>query len=105
MPIRGDRLRWPPRPGKKHAAANAARRPPAGPEQQQDTQRPLAPPHERDESAPEQPSAPRPVIEQAFDDVQSGQQDTDCRNRSGQILDRSTKDRASKIRKPSTGDS
>lgn len=100
MPIRGDRLRWPPRPGKKHAAATTGTRRPPGAEQQQDTQRPLAQPNERDESAPEQPSAPRPVIKQAFDDVQSGQQDTDCRNQSAQVLDR-----AKTKTKPSADDS
>ena len=99
MPIRGDRLRWPPRPGKKHAATTATRQP-LGAEQQEDPQRPLAQPNERDESAPEQPSAPRPVIKQAFDDVQSGQQDTDCRNQSAQVLNR-----VSKNPKPSTDDS
>ncbi len=99
MPIRGDRLRWPPRPGKKHAA-KSARRFPSGAEQREDSQRPLAQPNERDESAPEPPNAPRPLIKQAFDDVQSGQQDTDCRNQSAQVLDRVVK-----IRKPSAGDS
>ena len=100
MPRRGNRLRWPPRPGKKHSAATTARRQPSGAAQQQDPDRPLAQPNEREESAPAQPSAPRPVIKQALHDVQSGQQDTDCRNQSAQVLDH-----ASKKTKPSTGDS
>ena len=101
MPIRGDRLRWPPRPGKRFAGATAtAKRSPSGAEPQKDPHQPLRQPHERDESVAEQPSPPRPVIKQAHDDVQSGQQDTDCRNQSAQVLDR-----ASKTRKPAPGDS
>lgn len=91
MPIRGDRLRWPPRPGKKHAAATTVSRQSSSAEQQGEPQRSLAQPNERDESAPEQPSPPRRVIKQALDDVQNGQQDTDCRNQSAQVLDRASK--------------
>ncbi|MDX3904066.1 MAG: hypothetical protein QHC78_00035 [Pigmentiphaga sp.] len=40
-------------------------------------------PHEHDESHDSQESAPRKVIEQAYDDVQSGQEDTDLRGSGG----------------------
>ncbi|MBX6319280.1 hypothetical protein [Pigmentiphaga sp.] len=36
-------------------------------------------PHEHDESHDSQESAPREIIEQAYRDVQSGQEDTDLR--------------------------
>lgn len=40
-------------------------------------------PNEHDESADSQESGPRPDMQQAFDDVTSGQVDTDCRNQPG----------------------
>ena len=43
-------------------------------------------PDERDQSADQQVTAPRRAMKQAHDDVQSGQQDTDCRNRVAEIL-------------------
>jgi len=46
----------------------------------------LRQPDERDESADQQGTAPREVMKQAHDDVQSGQQDTDCRNRVAEVL-------------------
>ena len=46
----------------------------------------LRQPDERDESADQQRSAPRDVMRQAHKDVQSGQQDTDCRNRVAEVL-------------------
>jgi hypothetical protein len=46
----------------------------------------LRQPDERDESANHQGTAPRDVMKQAHDDVQSGQQDTDCRNRVAEVL-------------------
>lgn len=46
----------------------------------------LRQPNERDESADEQLTAPRRVIKQAHDDLQSGQQDTDARNRVAEVL-------------------
>ena len=46
----------------------------------------LRQPDERDESADQQGTAPRKVMKQAHDDVQSGQQDTDCRNRVAEVL-------------------
>ena len=50
------------------------------------TSRELRQPNERDESADEQLTAPRRVIKQAHDDLQSGQQDTDARNRVAEVL-------------------
>lgn len=40
-------------------------------------------PHEHDESPDSQQSPPRDVIEQAYEDVQSGQEDTDLRGSRG----------------------
>lgn len=90
MPIRGDRLRWPPRPGKKFSDAsgpNATRRS-LSTDDQPDTNQPLRQPDERDESSDRQTSRPREVIKQAHDDIESGQQDTDCRNNASQVPDR-----------------
>ena len=50
------------------------------------TSRELRQPNERDESADEQLTTPRRVIKQAHDDLQSGQQDTDARNRVAEVL-------------------
>ena len=50
------------------------------------TLRELRQPNERDESADEQLTTPRRVIKQAHDDLQSGQQDTDARNRVAEVL-------------------
>ena len=46
----------------------------------------LRQPDERDQSADQQETPPRKAMKQAHDDVQSGQQDTDCRNRVADIL-------------------
>lgn len=46
----------------------------------------LRQPDERDQSADQHSTPPRKVMEQAHDDVQSGQQDTDCRNRVAEVL-------------------
>ena len=46
----------------------------------------LRQPDERDQSADQQATPPRKVMKQAHDDVQSGQQDTDCRNRVADVL-------------------
>jgi len=43
-------------------------------------------PDERDQSADQQGTPPRKAMKQAHDDVESGQQDTDCRNRVADIL-------------------
>lgn len=82
MPIRGDRLRWPPRPGKKSSggAAHTGTRSRSSSEQQT-PQPPLRQPNEQDESADRHSGGPRQVIEQARQDVESGKEDTDCRNR------------------------
>ncbi|MEO8188338.1 MAG: hypothetical protein ABI580_13350, partial [Burkholderiaceae bacterium] len=50
------------------------------------TARQLRQPNERDESADEHLTTPRRVIKQAHDDQQSGQQDTDARNRVAEVL-------------------
>lgn len=94
MPIRGDRLRWPPRPGKR---SNVARSP--APESRgtretlsTDEEKP-APrqPNERDASADSQASPPRDVIRRAHDDVTEGKTDTDCRNAAVEIVERNEK--------------
>jgi hypothetical protein len=46
----------------------------------------LRQPDERDESAGQQGTEPRDVMRQAHDDMQGGQQDTDCRNRVAEVL-------------------
>jgi len=43
-------------------------------------------PDERDQSADQQATPPRRVMKQAHDDLKSGQQDTDCRNRVAEAL-------------------
>lgn len=40
-------------------------------------------PHERDESADSQAAQPDPIIQQAHDDVESGQENTDLRGSRG----------------------
>lgn len=96
MPIRGDRLRWPPRPGKKYseaAGANGTKRSLATDEKQAGSQPPLRQPNERDESADRQASKPRNVIQQAHDDIETGKEDTDCRNRTSEVLGRAPAER------------
>jgi len=92
MPIRGDRLRWPPRPGKR---SNGSREVPGANREPADTREKLstdevkqAPrqPNERDESSDSQSGAPRDVMRQAHDDVTGGQVDTDCRNSAAGIV-------------------
>ena len=51
-----------------------------------DTEPALRQPDERDQSADQHTTEPRRVIQQAHDDVMSGQQDTDCRNRIPEAL-------------------
>jgi len=93
MPLRGDRLRWPPRPGKKSPDSEQAgtRRSlltdehPANPEQ------PMRQPNERDESADQHSTAPRDVIKQAHADLENGQVDTDCRNHAPTVIDQTVK--------------
>jgi hypothetical protein len=80
MPIRGDRLRWPPRPGKRSTTTRAKL---STDEASQPSPRQ---PNERDESADSQSGGPRPIIRRAHDDLAAGQQDTDCRNSAGAIV-------------------
>lgn len=89
MPLRGDRLRWPPRPGKKFpdATTQGTRGALSTDDKPVDAVQPLRQPNERDESADSHSSAPRSVIKRAHDDIAQGQQDTDCRNQSAQIID------------------
>jgi hypothetical protein len=86
MPIRGDRLRWPPRPGKRSNTPRDAgtRQTLATDEQKPAPQQP----NERDESASSQGSEPRDVIKQAHADVTAGQEDTDCRNSAVEVVER-----------------
>jgi hypothetical protein len=83
MPIRGDRLRWPPRPGKRSVGTRA--RLATDGEQPSPRQ-----PNEHDESADSQASGPRRIIRQAHDDLAAGLQDTDCRNRAAEIISKNT---------------
>mgnify|MGYP003397447868 CR=1 FL=1 len=76
MPIKGDRLRWPPRPGKKFstvAAPSGGRRSLSSDQQSTNTHDPLQP-NDRDETAVQPTNAPREVIEQADDDAESGKE-------------------------------
>jgi hypothetical protein len=87
MPPRGDRLRWPPRRARRNASDNRQTR-------ATDEQRP-APrqPNERDESADSQAGAPRPVMQQAADDIEHGLKDTDCRNHVAEVIDKANGDK------------
>lgn len=82
MPIRGNRLRWPPRPGKRSGETRA--------KLATDEPMPSTPrqPNERDESADSQASGPRSIIKRAHDDLTSGLEDTDCRNSAAEIVGR-----------------
>ena len=87
MPIKGDRLRWPPRPGKKFAAGAApsgGRRSLSSDQQSTNTHDPLLQPNHRDKTADQPSNAPREVIEQAHDDAESGKEDTDRRHQTAQ---------------------
>lgn len=66
-------------------AVSDTKRVPATDEKAADVEQ-LRQPNERDESADQQKTATRSVIKQAHDDVQSGQQDTDARNRVAEVL-------------------
>ena len=91
MPIKGDRLRWPPRPGKKFsagAAPSGGRRSLSSDQQSTNTHDPLLQPSDRDKTAAQQSNAPREVIEQAHDDAESGKEDTDRRRQTAQVFNR-----------------
>lgn len=94
MPIRGDRLRWPPRPGKRANSLREGRSAGTRETLSTDDQKP-APrqPNERDASADSQASEPREVIRRAHDDVTGGQEDTDCRNSAVEIVEGDAKRR------------
>lgn len=53
------------------------------PEHPEDEAHEMRMPHERDESEDSQASAPRRIIQQAYDDLMEGQVDTDLRETSG----------------------
>ena len=95
MPIEGDRLRWPPRPGKKFstaAAPSGGRRLISSDQQSTSTHDPLPQPNNRDETADQPSNAPREVIKQAHDDAESGKEDTDGFNEAAQVLNRTPDD-------------
>lgn len=81
MPIRGDRLRWPPRPGKR----SVGHRETLATDEQQPSPRQ---PNERDASADSQGEITHPSMQQAHDDLAAGQRDTDCRNSAVEIIER-----------------
>jgi hypothetical protein len=88
MPIKGDRLRWPPRPGKKFPAGAAppgGRRSLSSDQHSTNTHDPLLQPNGRDETAVQPSNARREVIEQAHDDAESGKENTDSRHQTAQI--------------------
>ena len=89
MTMRGNRLRMPPRLQKKTIGTRARL---ATDEKQLLARQP----HEQDESADSQVGGPHKVIRQAYVDLMTGQQDTDCRNRVGEILRKA----AEKARRP-----
>lgn len=80
MPISGNRLRWPLRPGKRlgDAAPSGTRRSSSNGGQPADAIQPLHQPDERDESADQEPTHPRESMQQAQNDVASGLQETDA---------------------------
>lgn len=89
MTLRGDRRRWPPKPRLKAVGTRARLA--------TDEKHLIArQPHEHDESADSQGGGPHKIIQQAFVDLMEGQQDTDCRNRAGEMLSKIAK----KARRP-----
>jgi len=80
MPVRGNRLRWPPRPRGRSDRTRATLATDESPSPRQ--------PNERDESADSQQGGPRKLIQQAHDDLAAGMKDTDCRNRAAEIVAR-----------------
>ena len=88
MHIRGERLRWPPRPGKRSVGTRA--------KLATDEQPVARVPNERDQSADSQASGPRPIMRRAHDDLAAGLQDTDCRNSAAEIIRKKSADRRRK---------
>jgi hypothetical protein len=80
MPLRGDRLRWPPRLSRRQTGTRQTL--------STDEQSP-APrqPNEKDLSTDAQASPPRKVIEQARRDLERGLEDTDLRNRAREVIE------------------
>lgn len=89
MHIRGERLRWPPRQGKRSDRTRA--------KLATDEQPVARLPNERDQSADSQASGPRAIMRRAHDDLVAGLQDTDCRNSAAEII--KTKKSADRRRK------
>lgn len=85
MPIRGDRLRWPPRPGKKSSDPNGTRRARSTNEA---TARTTRRPEEPDESAKHQTTGPHGATRQAHSD--SDKPDRHSRNMTPALGVRST---------------
>jgi len=79
MQNRRERRRWPPRPGKRPKAN--ARLVTDAPAQQPD-------PNKRDESPDSQSSDSHKIMQLAYADVAAGREDTDCRNRAAEIIER-----------------
>lgn len=92
MPIRGDRLRWPPRLGKRsgQAALSGARHSPSTEAQPENPNQPPRQSDERDDSADRQSSAARTTTRQAYDDIEAGRRDTDHRNQTAEVPDRNS---------------
>ena len=88
MPIRGERLRWPPRPGKRSVGTRVKLATDERPSPRT--------PNERDESADSQGGGPRTIIRQAHDDLAAGRQDTDCRNSAAEIIQKKSARRRGK---------
>jgi hypothetical protein len=78
---RKDHLRWPPRRARRREGVRSTLAPDAVSAPRQ--------PNERDESPDSQAGEPRAVITQAYRDLQRGLEDTDCRNRAGEVLRKS----------------
>jgi hypothetical protein len=81
MPIRGDRLRWPPRPGKRSGTRSSLSTDQVSPAPRQPNERDTSPDSQRNES-----DAGRQLIDRAHDDLRRGLEDTDCRNRVAERL-------------------
>jgi len=84
MPIQGDRLRWPPRVGKKPRGFPATKR--TLTDESSVESGSLRLPNERDQSPTSNGQAPHAVMQQAHRDVSRGQQDTDCRNQAASTI-------------------
>lgn len=86
MASRGERLRWPPRSGKRSVGTRVK----LATDEQPSPRLPI----ERDESPERRASEPRPVMRRAHDDLAAGLQDTDCRNSAAEIIRKKSGSRA-----------